>query len=78
MCRLELCSGGSFSGKVGGAVDDLDLTKIRITLVKGVRMIVAIRRLAKDINLDNEQLGNLEREVREAAGEVQRVEKLRG
>lgn len=54
---------------------ELDLTSLRLTLVKGVRMIVAVRRLAKDVGLDRPELVDLEREVRERAAEVQEAEK---
>ena len=55
---------------------ELDLSSLRKTLVKGVRMIVAIRMLAKDVDLDGAHLADLEREVRERAGEVQKAEGL--
>lgn len=61
-------------GKVGGFVYELDLTSLRRTLVKGVRMVVAIRRLAKDVGLDRLELATLEREVREGAGALQEAE----
>ncbi len=75
MCVSVFCSGGSFLGKVGGHMSEVNLTELRKTLVKGVRMIVAIRRLAMDVGLDRPELADLEREVRAAAGEVYLVEK---
>lgn len=54
---------------------ELDLVSLRQILCKGVRMIVAIRMLAKQIDKDGEDLAKLEREIREAAGDVQRAEK---
>lgn len=55
---------------------DLDFVKVNKTLVKGLRMIGAVRRLAKDVGLDVPELALLEREVREAAADVQRAEKV--
>lgn len=53
---------------------ELDVVSLRGTLVKGVRMIVAVRRLAKDVGLDGPELEDLEREVRERVGAVLNVE----
>lgn len=53
----------------------INVTELKRVLVKGVRMIVAVRRLARDVELDCPELAELEREVRDAAGEVQKVEK---
>lgn len=50
---------------------ELRLESLNVTLCKGIRMIVAIRRLAKDVNLDVQQLFELEKEVRAAAGQIQ-------
>lgn len=55
---------------------EFDVETLRISAVKAVSLVVAIRRLAKPIGLDTDELGSLEREFRFAAGELQRVEKL--
>lgn len=52
---------------------EVNLDALNSTLCKGLRMVVAIRRLAKDVNLDGERLADLEREVRERAGEIQKA-----
>ncbi|MBA7697567.1 hypothetical protein ES703_106234 [subsurface metagenome] len=55
---------------------ELDLVQLRKVLCKGVRIVVAVRMLAKDIDRDTVELGNMEREIREAAGAVQKAEGL--
>lgn len=55
---------------------DFDVTALRITAVKALGLVVAIRRLGKPIGLDSDELLIMEREFRFAAAEMQRVEKL--
>lgn len=54
-----------------------DLVGLHRTLVKGIRMIVMIRRLAKDVKLDCPELKSLEMEYRECSvmvfGHIQRL-----
>ena len=55
---------------------DFDVQKVRGQMVKAVSLVVAIRRLAKPMGLDTDELHNMEREFREAAAELQAWEKL--
>jgi len=62
-----------FLGKVGGLVYDLDLVKVNHSLVKAIKLSVATRRLIGK-GLDGyKEIQDIEREIREAAGECQRV-----
>ena len=54
---------------------DFDIQMVRTQMVKAVQVITHFRRLAKEIGYDREELGEMERQFREAAGELQRVEK---
>lgn len=55
---------------------ELDLNKLKRTLCKGVRILVAIRMLAQQIDKDDDGLKALEMEVREASGDVQKAVRL--
>jgi len=55
---------------------DIDLEKLNRGLVKSVRMCVAIRRHFGNEAAKFAEFGDLEREIREAAGECQRVLEL--
>lgn len=55
---------------------NLDIVLVRAQAVRGVSLVVAIRRLAKPMGLDTDELDSMERQFREAAGELQRVEAL--
>ena len=55
---------------------EIDIARVRVAAVKAVRLVVACRTLAKPVGLDTPDLKALETEFRDAAGELQRVEKL--
>jgi hypothetical protein len=61
--------------KGGGSMIDFDVKSVRIAMVRAVNLVVAVRRLAKPIGLDTEELYKLESEFRSSAGELMRVEK---
>lgn len=52
---------------------DIDLEKLNRALVKSVRLCVALRRRFGEVNADKAVFMDLEREIRDAAGECQRV-----
>lgn len=52
---------------------DIDLVKMNRGLVKAVRLVVAVRKYFGKEAADDAGCGDLEREIREAAGECQRV-----
>ena len=52
---------------------DLDLEKLNRSLVKSVKLIVAVRRMLSPEDAGLVEVGDLEREIREAASECQRV-----
>ncbi len=62
--------------KKGGKMYDLKLLMINRSLVKAVGILVAARRMVGKDSEVYEDLQNIEREVRDAAGECQRVLKL--
>lgn len=55
---------------------EMDIGMVRVQMVRAVQCMVHVRRLAKQAKLDCTELKDLERGFREAAGELQRVEKL--
>ncbi len=55
---------------------DLKLLMVNRSLVKAIKIVVAARRMVGKNSEVFEDLVNIEREVREAAGECQRVLKL--
>ena len=55
---------------------DLDLEKVNKSLVKSVRLCVALRRFFGKDGAEHCEFMDLEREIREAAGECQRVLEL--
>jgi len=52
---------------------NFDTEMVHSVLIKHVRIVVMIRRLAKDIGKDVPELAQMEREVRAAASEVRRA-----
>ncbi len=65
--------GGSFSMMRGGKMYDLKLGQINHALVKAIRLLVATRLLVGRKSQTYDDLMDIEREVREAAAECQRV-----
>lgn len=57
---------------------EIDLVLLRKTLCKGVRILVAVRMMAKEIDKDSDELHSLERQFRGAAGQCQNAERLMG
>ena len=55
---------------------EIDIVPVRIAAVMAVNLVVSIRRLCKPLGLDGPEMEGLERQFRDAAGELQRVEKL--
>ena len=55
---------------------DMDVEKLNKALVKSVRLCVALRQHFGQAAVDRADFMDLEREIREAAGECQRVLKL--
>ena len=60
----------------GGLTFELDLEKLNGSLVKAIKLSVATRRLIGKGRDGYEEIQDIEREIREAAGECQRVLKL--
>jgi len=52
-----------------------DVTSTRVVAVRAVNLVVAVRRYVKPMGLDTQELRDMERDFRAAAGELQRVEK---
>ncbi len=48
------------------------LEELKNTLGKCVKIIVSIRRVAKEVNLDHSELADFEREIRQAWADVQK------
>ena len=77
-CGVFCCGwgGGCFSQIGGGIVIGFDVTQCCKQSVRAVSLVVAIRRLAKPLGIDSEELSLMELQFRDAAAELQRVEKL--
>ena len=54
---------------------DIDLVKVRSVLLKGLRIMTAVRVLAKEIKRDHQGLEALEQEFRECAHQVGLLER---
>ena len=61
--------------RTGGIMADIDLVKVRSVLLKGLRVMTAVRVLAKETKRDHEGLEDLEREFRECAHQVGLLER---
>lgn len=59
-------------GKVGGTVGKLNIRKVNSALCKSLRLVVASKNLIGAVGFRCEEVKDLEREIREAAGECQR------
>lgn len=71
--QWERRHGGEKKG--GGDVIKFDIVMCRVEAVRAVSLLVAVRRLARPLGLDTQDLQDMERELRNAAAELQRVEK---
>ena len=65
-----------WSRKVGGEMYDLNLTKVNKILCDSIRLVAAIRRMVGPNSDIKDELMDMNRELREAAAECQRVAKL--
>lgn len=74
-CGVFCCgSGGGSSLERGvGMMYELDLVKVNRSMVKSVRLIVAVGRMVPKDDELRVMIKDLEREMREAAAECQRV-----
>ncbi len=68
-----VCYGKSFSERTGGIMYDLNLLAVNHALVKSLRLIGACRRMVGPKAGIYHDLGDIDREVRAAAVECQRV-----
>ncbi len=55
---------------------EFDVEMVRISAVRALTVMMAIRRVAKPLGLDCPEMETMERNFREAAAELQRIEKL--
>ncbi len=68
--------GGSFLKRTDGIMYDLDLVKVNKSLVKALQLSGAVRRSLGRDAVEHSRILDLEREIREAAVECQRVLEL--
>lgn len=60
----------------GGNMFEIDLLQVNKCLCKCLRILVAFRRMAKEVSIDYPEFADLEREIREAAGYMQNAKTL--
>lgn len=55
---------------------EIDLIQVNKCLCRFLRILVAFRRMAKEVGIDYPEFADLEREIREAAGYMQNAKTL--